>query len=263
MGVFLAIAAKSFQRSMAYRAANLAGIVTNTFFGAVYIFGYIALFRSRSQLGGLDLQNTITYAVLSQSLLMAMTAFGNLDLSEAIVKGDIASDLARPVDFYLLWAATDLGRAAYFFLFRGLPTFLLGWLLFHPSLPAAPAAGLLFLPAVALGMAVSFAFRFITGSLAFWLTDARGVNSLSTSLVIFLSGFAVPLNFFPGALRTIAEWLPFNALANLPINLYLGKLPPAALAATLAREAGWLVVLVALGRWLLARLMGRLSVNGG
>ncbi len=263
MKVYLAIAGKSFQRSMAYRAANLAGIVTNTFFGAVYIFGYVALFRSRSQVGGLNLQDTITYAVLSQSLLMAMTAFGSIELSEAIIKGDIVPDLARPVDFYLLWAAIDLGRAAYFLIFRGLPTFLVGWLLFRPSPPAGLAGGLLFLLALTLGIAVSFAFRFIMASLAFWLTDARGINSLAVTLVIFFSGFAIPLNFFPGVLRTVAERLPFNALANLPINLYLDKLPQTAIAHTLALEAGWLVLLVAGGRWLLSRLMQHLAINGG
>ena len=63
----------------------------------------------------------MTYAVVAQSLLMVMSAFGNRELSEAIVKGTIAVDLARPIDFYLYWAALDLGRAVYYLFFRGHP----------------------------------------------------------------------------------------------------------------------------------------------
>ena len=67
--VYLHIAAKSFQKNLAYRAANLAGIVTNTFFGAIYVSIYTALLRGRGTVGGLDTANAVTYAVISQSPL--------------------------------------------------------------------------------------------------------------------------------------------------------------------------------------------------
>ena len=93
-------------------------------------------------------------------------------------------------------------------------------------------------------MCVSFAFRFITNSLAFWTTDARGLIYLTNTFILFFSGFIVPLNFFPPALRAVAELLPFRALAHLPINVYLGKLAgPAAGARRSACRSAWLVVL--------------------
>jgi ABC-2 type transport system permease protein len=263
MSVYLAIAAKSFQRHLAYRAANLAGILTNTFFGAVYVFLYIALFQAREAVGGLTLQDTITYAVISQSLLMVMSAFGNQDLSEAIIKGEIISDLSRPVDFYALWAAIDIGRAVYYIIFRGLPTLAISWVLFHPSPPAGPAAALLFLPAIALGMSISFALRFTTNSLAFWTTDVRGVHYLTQTLVLFLAGFIVPLNFFPPGLRLVAQLLPFQTLANLPINLYLGKLSATELTRQLLLNLAWLAVLVTAGQFTLRSMLRRLTTNGG
>ena len=175
MGLYWHVAVKSFQKNLAYRAANVAGIATNLFFGAVYVLVYRALFADRAQVGGFTVEDTVTYAVIAQSLLMVMSAFGNRELSEAIVKGTIAVDLARPIDFYCYWAAVDLGRAVYFFFFRGVPTFLLGALLFGVEVPASPQGWLQFFTAVVLGMLVSFAFRFITNSLAFWTSDiARG-----------------------------------------------------------------------------------------
>ncbi len=261
--MYVAIATKTFQRHLAFRAANLAGIATNTFFGAVYIYIYVALYRERGQVGGLTLPGAITYAVISQSLLMVMSAFGNQDLSQAIIKGEIVMDLSRPVNFYGMWAAIDGGRAVYYLIFRGLPTFAIGWLLFHPLPPAGPASFLLFLPAIVLGMAISFAWRFTVNSLAFWTSDVRGVHYLSQTLVLFLAGFMVPLNFFPPGWRVIVTWLPFQAMANLPINLYLGQLSTGEATRQLLLELGWLAALVAAGHLVLGRMLRRLTVHGG
>jgi ABC-2 type transport system permease protein len=261
--VYLAIAVKSFQRSLTYRAANVAGIVTNTFFGAIYVFVYVALLKDRGAVGGLDMRDAITYVIVSQSLLMAMSAFGNRDLSEAIIRGEIISDLCRPTDFYLLWAAIDLGRGVYFLIFRGIPTYVLGAILFGIRVPADPLTWGAFTLCLLTGMVVSFAFRFIANSLAFWTTDARGLNYLTNTVVMFFSGFIVPLNFFPPGLRTLTEWLPFRALAHLPISVYLGKVDGAELAGALVQQALWLVALAAIGRFVLSRMVRRLAINGG
>lgn len=263
MNVYLHVAAKSFQKHLAYRAANLAGIATNTFFGAIYVLVYTALFQGRGAIGGLDVRDTVTYAVLAQSLLMVMSAFGNRDLSDAIVKGTIVADLSRPVDFYLYWAALDLGRAAYYLIFRGIPTFVIGLVLFRARLPADLSTGLGFLAVLCTGAAVSFAFRFITNSLAFWTSDARGITYLTSTVIMFFAGFIVPLNFFPTRLREIAEMLPFRGLAHLPVNVYLGKVDGPALAAALGQQALWLVALALVGRWVLGRMVRRVTLHGG
>ena len=263
MGVYWHLAVKSFQKNLAYRAANVAGIATNLFFGAVYVLVYRALFLGRGEVGGFTVSDTVTYAVVAQSLLMVMSAFGNRELSEAIVKGTIAVDLARPLDFYLYWAAVDLGRAVYYLLFRAIPTFLLGALFFGVEWPAGPAGWLRFLAAVVLGMLVSFAFRFITNSFAFWTSDARGVLYLTNTVILFLSGFIVPINFFPPWLASIANALPFRGLAQAPIAVYLGKLSGVALLSFAVQQCAWLVVLTLGGRFMLTRMIRRVTLAGG
>ncbi len=263
MDLYWAVAVKSFQKHLTYRAANLAGIATNIFFGAIYVFVYVALFQDRASLGGLDRRDTVTYVILTQSLLMVMSAFGNRELSEAIIKGDIVTDLSRPVDFYLFWAALDLGRAAYYAIFRGLPTFAIGWLLWGIRLPGSPGAAVLFLASVGTGTLLSYAVRFIANCLAFWTSDARGINYLATTVIMFFSGFIVPLNFFPAWLAAATEPLPFRALAHLPVSIYLGKTNDAALVQALALEGVWLLALVLLGRFMLNRMVRKLTAYGG
>ena len=263
MRVYWEIAKKSFQRHLAYRAANVAGILTNTFFGAIYVYIYLAVLRGRGPIGGLDAQGAVTYVVVSQSLLMAMSAFGNRELSEAIIRGDIVIDFIRPLHFYRFWAALDLGRALYYLLLRGIPTFLIGWALFDIRLPSDPIPWLLFVVCLALGMAISFAFRFITSSLAFWITDARGVNYLTSTLILFLSGFIVPVNFFPDRLRSVVEWLPFRSLSHLPINVLLGNVTGAELGRALIVASAWLFGLILIGHGVLRVVTRRLTAHGG
>jgi ABC-2 type transport system permease protein len=263
VGLYWHVAVKSFQKNLAYRAANLAGIATNIFFGAVYVLIYRALFTGRGTVGGYTVEDAVTYTVIAQSLLMAMSAFGNRELSEAIIKGTIAVDLARPIDFYYYWAAVDLGRAVYYFFFRGIPTFLAGALLFGVERPAGARVWLLFLGAVVLGMFVSFTFRFLTNSIAFWTTDSRGVISLTNTLILFFAGFIVPLNFFPPWLATIANSLPFRGLAQVPINIYLGKMSGGEIVAFVFQQAMWLVVLTVAGRFMLGRMVRRVTLAGG
>jgi ABC-2 type transport system permease protein len=263
MSVYLHVARKSFQRHLAYRAANLAGIATNLFFGSLYVFIYIALFKNRETLGGLDVRDTVTYAIITQALLMAMSAFGNRELSEAIIGGQIVTDLSRPLDFYLYWGAIDLGRSAYYLIFRGIPTFVLGLLIFHARLPRQPEIWLLFLLAVSLGMLASFAFRFIVSSLAFWTTDSRGINYLVSTTILFFAGFIVPLSFFPDRLRHLTEWLPFRAMAHLPVSIYLGRSDGMALWRALGLQVLWLITLVLIGRVVLRNVVRRLSIHGG
>jgi ABC-2 type transport system permease protein len=263
MSVYLAVAVKSFQKHLTYRAANLAGILTNSFFGAVYVSVYIALFQNRTTIGGLDVRDAVTYVVLTQALLMAMSAFGNHELSEALIRGSIANDLSRPVDFYWYWAAIDLGRAVYYLIFRGLPTFAIGLLLFRARLPATLADAAGFLLCAFSGMTTSYVFRFIPNCLAFWATDARGINYLISTVILFCAGFIVPLNFFPPALRDILLLLPFSSLANVPVNVYLGKLNGAEFAVALAMQSVWIIAMITAGRLVLARVITRLTVHGG
>jgi ABC-2 type transport system permease protein len=263
LSLYWHVAVKSFQKHLAYRAANLAGIATNVFFGAVYVLVYQALFSGRGEVGGFTVNDTVSYAVIAQSLLMVMSAFGNRELSEAIVKGTIAVDLARPIDFYQYWAAVDLGRAVYYFIFRAIPTFILGAMLFGVEWPAGLSVWLLFFVTLVLGMLVSFAFRFVTNSFAFWTSDARGILYLTNTVVLFFSGFIVPLNFFPPWLAALANALPFRGLAQMPINVYLGKMSAGEVLGFACQQIAWLIVLFLGGRFILTRMVRRVTLAGG
>ncbi|WP_020575771.1 ABC transporter permease [Actinopolymorpha alba] len=266
MMVYAAIASRTFRRYATYRAATAAGVFTNSVFGFIMAFTYIALWHARPQLGGYDVADAVTYVWLGQSLLAPAALFGGGfqdEFSERIRSGDVAIDLYRPVDLQSWWLASDLGRAAFQFLGRGiLPTFF-GALAFDLTLPPRPGTWLAFLCAVFLGVVVSFGIRYLVCLTAFWLMDSTGVQQVAGFCGMFFSGMVLPLTVFPGWLGDVSLLLPWAACLQVPVDVFLGKHEGVQLLQTLGFQAIWAVVLLLAGRALSSLATRKVVVQGG
>lgn len=266
MRLYAAIATRAFRRYSTYRAATLAGIFTNSVFGIIYSYAYLALWRANPTAGGYDATDAVTYVWLSQALLMTVAIWGGGttdDLAERIRTGDVAIDLYRPVGLVQWYLAGDLGRAAYHLLTRGLAPTLVGVVLFDIRLPAPPAGALAFVVSVPLAVVVSFALRFLAASSAFWLLDQSGVRVMSGAFAMFFSGMVLPLVLFPGWLGTLASALPWSAIIQVPADVWLGKRTGLDLLAALGFQAVWALVLLGCCRAVLGAATRKVVVQGG
>ena len=256
------IAKRGWRRYSSYPWATAAGVFTNAIFGFLQAYILLAVYRHRTNVGGFDSADAVTYVWLAQSMIMTVYIFSWWELAWRIRDGSIATDLLRPLDPQRYWLAYDLGRAPYHFVFRGLPPFVLGALVFRLHYPS-PLDGALFVLSLALAVVVSFGFRFIYNSVAFWLLDFRGVVTLSTTLVVFFSGMAIPIRYFPHPLRELCYALPFGSIIQTPVDIWLGKRHGLALVGMLALQLGWALALLAIGHVLLARATRKVVVQGG
>jgi ABC-2 type transport system permease protein len=261
--MYWAIARLAFQRQLSYRAANLAGLATNGFFGLLRAYVLIALFGARPQVAGYTVQDAITFTALTQALLSIVSLFFGYDLMRTIRTGEVASDLARPMDFYGYWCAQDLGRAAAQLLLRGVPIMLLYALLFGIVTPPTLLHWLALPVSMVLAVLVSFSWRFLVSLAAFWTQDAVGVARLASSLSLFLSGFLMPVAFFPGWLRSLMWLTPFPAMAYAPVEVYLGQVSGGGLWLALAYQLFWAVALYGLARLVLGVAVRKLVIQGG
>ena len=259
----LEIARRSFHRYSTYRAATLAGCFTNTVFGFLRVFVLLAVVAERGEVGGLGARDVATYVFLSQGLISAVGTFNELELGERIRTGAVVVDFHRPVDLERYWLAEDLGRVGYQAIARGLPPFLAGALVFDLRLPTSLAQWGAVVVSVGLAAIVSFSLRFVSTLTGFWVLDARGAVQLMAALCIFLSGFLVPVNFFPAWLADIAYALPFVAILQLPAEIFLGTVSGVDVLGVLAVQAFWAVALLGLGRMVLGRATRKVVVHGG
>jgi ABC-2 type transport system permease protein len=257
------VATRSYRRQATYRGATLAGVFTNTVFGFILAYVLLAVYQERSTVGGFDVTDAVTFTFVMQGMLMVIGVFGSTDLADRIRSGDVVSDLYRPVDFEAYWMADAYGRSAFYAVFRGVPPFIAGALVFHLRLPSAPATWIAFVVSVALAVAVSFGWGFLLQLSGFWLLDVRGPNQLGWLTAQFFAGVFIPVVFFPAWLGAIAYATPFPAMAQLPVEVFLDKHHGLDLVAVYAVQLLWIAVLLAGGRLVLRRAMRKVVVQGG
>lgn len=260
---YAAVARTAFRRQLIYRWANVAGLLTNVFFGAIISYMYIALFRARPTAGGYDLRDTLRYIWLVQAMIMVVLTFSWYDLLLTIRTGEVAADLSKPCDFYWYWFSREAGRDVYYLLFRAVPTYMAGALLFGLGAPTDVRAWLFFALSLALAAALGIAYRFLANIVSFWLIEGRAAAGLVFVIAQFFAGSYVPVAFFPAGLRAVVEWLPFSGMLNVPAEVLEGKVAGAALLFELGRQLLWLVALTLAARALTTVAARRVVVQGG
>lgn len=260
---YFEVARTAYRTQLIYRWANLAGLCTNIFFGIIFCSVMIALYHVRPVTAGYDLRAVLSYIWLAQALITVVLPFGWQDLALTIRTGEVVSDLSKPCDFFLYWFSRELGRATYYVIFRGLPTYLTGSLIFGlfygPAWPVWPA----FLVSLVLGTLSGIVYRILLNLFAFWLLETRAVITLGLTLAQFFTGNYLPVAFFPIWLAVPAVWLPFNGMMNVPVQVFLGKLSGITLFSALLLQLVWLLVLLFVVRLLTVVATRRVVVQGG
>jgi ABC-2 type transport system permease protein len=185
--------------------------------------------------------------------------------------GNVAYELCRPVDLYALWFARAVAQRTAPTLLRAVPMLifavvvlpLVGLDEWQLGPPASPMAAVGFAAALLGAIALACAITTLINVSLLWTIGGDGVVAVAGTFVAFCSGMIVPLPLFPDWLRDVLTWLPFAGLVDLPYRIYNGGIPAGEIALVLARQVGWVIVLVMLGRLFLARSLRRIAVQGG
>jgi ABC-2 type transport system permease protein len=253
----------SFQQQFSYRAANLAGLATNFFFGLLRAYLMLALFRTRDVVNGVSLQQAVTFTGLSQALIAYLMLWGWWEVINQIRSGEIASDLLKPVNYFTFWLAHDVGRAIAHILLRGI-TLMLGFAIFFEiTLPSSWTQVVAIFITMLLGLLISFSWRFLINLSAFWSPDSRGLARVGYSLSYFLSGFLMPMRFFPRWFVQLCSFLPFPYMVNTVIETYLGILTGPELWYAVLLQLAWVVILFFTCQAVLRAGVRKLVIQGG
>ncbi len=262
--LFAAFVAMGFRRWSTYRLATAAGAFTNTAFGLIKASITVATVGAAGgTLAGYDAATGATYAWLVQALVAPVNVFQWSELAERVRDGDVAIDLARPVDPQLAYLAAFLGRGAYLFLPRGIPPLLAGALTTGLLLPSTPLPYVIGLVSVMLAVALSFVCWWLVNLVAFWVVEMRGLATLYVVAMSVLSGLIVPVHWFPDWMATLAACTPFPSLLQAPIDVIMARATGVEALSVLAVQAGWLLGMLLLGRLVFARGTATLVVQGG
>ncbi len=263
MRLFWELTRLSFQRQLTYRAATLAGLATNFFFGILRASVLMALYGTRREVAGISLDGVVTYTGLTQGVIAFQSLFSWYEVMNSVYSGDISSDLLKPMNYFSFWLAQDLGRAVASLLMRGLTIMIAYALLFGITLPRGVTQWLGLCVALVLSWLVGFAWRFLINLAAFWTPNALGVGRFGFILSWFLSGFLMPLRFFPDWFVRLAHFTPFPYMVNTIVEVYLGVVTGPAMIWALLGQLLWVLILVGTVHLVLRSGMRKLVIQGG
>ena len=263
MRVFWELTTLSFQRQLAYRSAHLAGLVTNFFFGLLRAAVLVALYGAREEVAGYTVTMAITFTGLSQAMIGHLSLFNWSDVMRSIYSGEIANDLLKPMGFFSYWLAQDAGRALASFLMRSLTIMFAYAIFFDISYPKKIESWAALLVAILLSWLVSFSWRFLVNLAAFWSPNAIGIARLLFGSSWVLSGFFMPLNYFPDWFQHMAHATPFPSMVFTVIEVYLENLNGVELFQALIGQVFWFLILFVLILVVLRAGIRQLVVQGG
>lgn len=256
-----------FSMGLQYRAAALAGIVTQFAWGFMLIMLYRAFYESDAASFPMTLSATVSYIWLQQAFLafFAVWMMEN-EIFDSIINGNIAYELCRPINIYKMWFSRSIANRVSRAVLRCFPILIIAAFLPEPfglMRPASPLHFLIFVISLLLGLAVTVAFCMIVYALTFFTISPQGLRMLFTSAVEFFAGGVIPLPFFPEKVQAILELLPFAAMQNVALRIYSGSMTDAEMLKSLLLQLFWLIVLVAAGKPLCSISEKRVSVQGG
>lgn len=266
--IYIPFSANELKRQLAYKGAFYLFIFISLFGAFIQYFLWMAIYGSSSNatLGGLTQNEMVVYVfmvyVTSSMVMISISDW----VSEDVVKGMVAMNLIKPIDYRASLIFRAFGNAVYRFLVPGIFIWI-GLEIYKVNALGMPFTGItnvfLYLVSCMLSFLIYVLFDFCFGMVAFFTTYIFGMLMAKDALLSFLTGQLIPLSFFPGVVQKVFEFLPFSSMVYTPVMIYLEKYSTSQLCFVLARQFVWVVILYVLGSIIWRQVTKRLVVLGG
>jgi ABC-2 type transport system permease protein len=262
---YLEFSRVGFVNTLAFRLRYYTGVITYLINVTVYYFIWRAVYAqgTTTVLAGYDLGQMLTYIAVGWIIRSFYWNTIDQEMAYEVLEGKIAMELIKPISVQWMWLARAAGESAFRLGMLTAPTAVVIALVFPVRPPASTLHFALFVVAVLGSFLLMGAINFMIGTCAIPLKSILALIRAKYWLIELLSGLLVPIRFFPGPLRVISSWLPFEHVAYTPLQIYLGKLSAGQAARTLLLQWLWTVALLGLGAWWWRRATRRITIHGG
>lgn len=253
-----------------YRVSAISGTVVGVFWALLECVLF-TVFYTYSENGswnnnGLSLPQTISYVWLTQGLFVLQSMSIDSEIMGKINNGDVGIELCRPMNLYTHWflksSAGKLGTSW----IRSLATVLTGLLMpagYALVGPASLPALFCFLLSVVMAFVLCSAFAMLVTAIRLNITWGDGPTYMLLLVSGILSGTYLPLRLWPDFMQTFLYLQPFGGFADIPVQLYIGSMAPAAALPGIGLQLIWSMIFIAAGRIIMKRKLNSIIVQGG
>lgn len=253
--------------NLQYKAAAIAGLTTQFFWGFLQIFIYEAFYAGRTDGVPMEFGNLVTYVWLQQALFaLIYVRHRDSEFADSIKNGSVAYELLRPYNMYTWWYIKCIAKKLAAVSLRCLPVIICACLLPKPygiSAPLSITTFLMFVIVLALGTIVLVGIIMLTQMIAFFTYDDKGINAIIFTIAELLSGLTLPLPLLPQILQKISYFLPFRLIGDLSFRIYSGDIPLSQVGENILMQIIWIAVLIVAGNLILRKATKKVYIQGG
>ncbi len=248
--------------NFAYRS-NVIFQLANVLF-QVYLLKVVwtAVYLQSGNINHVQLQSIISYLTLANLQTWVLTPTITDVLQDRIRTGDIALDITKPISLPGLLIAQQFGASLSLLPFA-IITLPLAWLVGGMQAPASFTSLIFYIISFLLAYGIVALMGLLMGLISLWTFEVTGIQLIYRFINQLFAGVLIPLWLFPSALRTIANFLPFQAVAFLPVSIYLGQLQGRDILRVFIIQIFWLTLLFFLAQWTWTRAQRYMIIQGG
>jgi|GEM_PF-484661 len=249
-----------FKEATAYRLDALMLLASSIVFLLLYYFVWLAIDQSGEIPGGF--QQVITYIVAGQIVSNAAFTQTETFIGDRVRRGTIVNELKRPISLMTYTYFHELAWALFNFIAKAVPIAIIGIIFLGIDTPNLVNT-FFFVLSVFLAFNVVFLFAYSTAMLVFWTKVDWSIRMMRNTVQNLFSGVLFPLYLLPDTLNTVFNLLPFQVMADAPIQIFTMSATGSEIYFILGKQIIWIVILyfVAFFAWKKART--KLTVQGG
>jgi ABC-2 type transport system permease protein len=236
-----------FSEALAYRAELLIWVLSTTM-PLIMMALWTAVARD-APIGRYGTQEFIGYFLATFVVRQLTGAWAAWHINFEVRQGTLAMRLLRPISPLWSYAAENLGAVPMRILVS-VPVVLISVsVVGRQAVPQEWWGWPLLMIALLGGWLITFMANVAIGTMALYMESSQKLMDAWLVLFFVFSGYMYPVELFPPALRTLADWLPFRYQIGLPVEVMTGRY-------------GWQEALVLIGRqWLWVLLLGAFSLH--
>ena len=253
--------------NLQYRTSAIAGILTQLFFGFVFIMMYLAFYESNDTSNVMNWNQLVSYLWLQQAFFALTYPFAkDNDLLDMIKNGNLAYELVRPQNFYFKFYIKMIAERFVSTLLRFLPVILIGLILPYPynlNLPYSFGNFILFIISLIFACLLITSISLTIHIITMFTLESRGIITTYSTIAEVFMGAIIPLPFFPNWLAKIANFLPFRFISDFPYRIYSNSIQIAEGIKLLILSGVWIIFIIILGVYISNIALKKAVIQGG
>jgi ABC-2 type transport system permease protein len=223
--------------AVAYRAEMLVWVLATTM--PLVMLALWTAVAQGAPVGRYDQPGFVAYFLITFIVRQVTGSWAFYEMNFEVRDGRLAMKLLRPVHPLWAYAAESIAAMPLRFVVSLPVAMVIVAVVGREAVTHDPALWALAAVSIAGGWLLTLFVNFAVGCLSFYLESSMKVMDLWLVFFFVLSGYLIPVDLFPGALRRVVDWLPFRYQIGLPVELVTGAHDVPGALGLLVRQWAW------------------------